>query len=148
MSDIRGCWGKCRKAVTPTFFPQTARKERRMSPVCYLRGNGGEGRRFATWARVSRARSVPVDFAGLHDEDYAADGGDVVERVAVDRDEIGLHAFGDGADLAGEAERLGCHGRAADDCVHGLVAAVLDAVDELFGVAAMGSGDGVGPENY
>ena len=44
------------------------------------------------------SRRVLVDDAALHDEDDAADGRDVFEGVAVERDDVGLEAGRDGAE--------------------------------------------------
>jgi hypothetical protein len=48
-----------------------------------------------------------VHFAGFHDEDDAASGGGVIERVAVHGDDIGVHTWSDGADFVFEAQGLG-----------------------------------------
>ena len=41
---------------------------------------------------------VLVDFPAFHYEDYAAHGGDVLERIAIQSDDVGLHARSDSAD--------------------------------------------------
>src|SRR5260370_36084454 len=90
---------------------------------------------------------IAVEFAGLHDEDDAADGGDVFKGVAFDGDEVGIEAWGEGADGLGHGERFGGYGGGTDDGVHGLIAGVTGAIDELLGITSVGTGDGIGAED-
>src|SRR4051812_23033581 len=86
---------------------------------------------------------IPIDFAALHDEDHAPHGRDVFERVAIDRDEIRLHSSFERSDLVAEPKRFSSQGLATYQRHHRILLAVLDAIDELLGVAAMGAGDSV-----
>ena len=45
---------------------------------------------------------ILVHFAGFHDENDAAGGGGVIERVAAHGDDIGVHARSDGANFVDE----------------------------------------------
>ena len=100
------------------------------------------------WRRGNRdAGDVFVDDAGFHYKNYATDGGDVFCRVTVEGDEVCLEARGDGADLIGHAKRFCAEGVGGDHGGHGLDSAIADAVDEVFGVAAVDAGYGIGTVN-
>src|SRR6476661_6315570 len=60
---------------------------------------------------MRRSYACSVHHAALHDEAHPADGGDVVEQVAVGGDEVGGVADRDGAQAIAEAERRGRHRR-------------------------------------
>src|ERR1044071_2252509 len=90
---------------------------------------------------------VLVDAAALPHEDDAADGRDVSERVAVERDDVGLEAGRYGADAVAEAQRLRPERVGRDERRHRLDAAVPHALDELLGVAAVRAGQRVRAED-
>ncbi len=99
--------------------------------------------------------SLPQPFQGIrfhgpaafhHEHDFA-DGGDVLDRIALHRDQIRLESRRDGADLIAQAERRRGHGSAADDRVHGIVAPVLHAIDEFLEIAPMRARHRIGAEH-
>src|SRR5258708_7464987 len=92
-------------------------------------------------------RNILIDPAAFHDEYDAADSRDVVQRIAFDGDEIGFEARRDGTDFLAEAERFGGERGGADDGLHWGHAGIAHAVDELFGIAAVSTGDGVRAED-
>ncbi len=63
--------------------------------------------------------------------------GDVVERIAVHRNDFRLLPLREQADPVRHTQRFRSHGRPGEQRIHGSVAAVLHPIDELLGVAAM-----------
>ena len=68
-------------------------------------------------------------------------------RVSLHSDEIRLHALADRTDLGRHAERFGGDRHPTDHRLHGCIAAVLHAINELFGVAAVRAGHSIGTQN-
>src|SRR3954454_1273283 len=62
---------------------------------------------------------------------------DVLQRVAVDGDQVGLVAGGDAADGLTETERFGGEGRGREDGRHRVLSALAHAILELLEVAAV-----------
>lgn len=58
-------------------------------------------------APKSGLASVPIHFAASHHELYSAKGGDVAARITLGRNQVGLEARRDGADLVPEPKRGG-----------------------------------------
>ena len=58
----------------------------------------------AAGSRRAVRRGALEDQSAFHDEDNAAKGGDVVERISLDRDQVGLVASRDGADRGLESQ--------------------------------------------
>jgi hypothetical protein len=54
--------------------------------------------------RSTCGRLVPVNLSALHHECHAPERGDVLDRIALDGDEVGVHAGGDGADPIGQLD--------------------------------------------
>src|SRR5256885_7227473 len=93
---------------------------------------------------LGAAGEVLEDLARFHDEDDAADGGGIAQRIAVHSDDVGVHAGRDGTDLILQAEGFGGEGRGRGECGQGILASITNAHDELFIVAAVGARDSVG----
>src|SRR6476619_5423071 len=72
-------------------------------------------------------RDVLVYLAALHDERHPCDGGDVRERIAVERDEVGFVAGRERANRLVQMHRLRGERRRRDDRVHRLLIALAHA---------------------
>src|SRR5690348_13118716 len=92
-------------------------------------------------------RNIFVNDSGLHDEGDAADGGDVVERIAVERDDVCLEPERDGADFVLQIQGLRSERIGGDERSHGVLAGIANTVDQLFRVAAVGAGNCVSAKN-
>src|SRR5262249_19580077 len=82
-----------------------------------------EGRRSNTAmlsSELFRGVIVAGDGTALHDEFYLFKNGDVVERIAVHGDDVGIVSGFDGASFAGEAEEVGCVDGGSLNGVNGL----------------------------
>src|ERR1700676_663881 len=99
------------------------------------------------WLFRSRAGNVPVDFAVSHDEHHTPHRCDVLQRITFNSDDVGRHVRRDGTDLVAQPQRLRSRRSSADNRVHRRLAAILDAIDKLLRVAAMRTGDRVGPQH-
>src|SRR5271169_5727608 len=99
------------------------------------------GAAFRSWGEIF------VDFAVLHYEKHAAHGGDVLERVAVHGNDIGIRAWGDRTDFFFETQGFGGDAGGRHDRCHRILAAIAHAHDEFLFVASVRPGDGVRPVN-
>src|SRR5439155_2339934 len=121
---------------------------------CRDNGRGGAPRRpdiAARWSlpqnRNRTARDVLVNDAAFHNENNAAHRRDVFERIAVERDDVGLVARRDGTDTLAHAHRFGGERVRGNHCAHRINAGIAHAIDELLGVATMRAGERVRAEN-
>src|SRR5260370_5570726 len=110
----------------------------------YITGPPAHAR--ARWLRRT-ACLVLVHFPALHHKHHLADIGDVNQRIAVGGDQVGFHPGRDTADLVAEAKRLSGSRRRTYDRVHGRLAGVAHAIDELFAVEAVAARHGVRTEH-
>src|ERR1051325_496933 len=81
-----------------------------------------------------------VHHALSHDEDDPADGGDVGDRIALDRNDVGFVAGLELAELVAHADRVGRQRVRRDERGHRALPAVLDAPNEFLGISAMRAG--------
>src|SRR5882672_2336608 len=81
-----------------------------------------------------RSTLVLEDLAALHYEPDVLETGDVLQRIAVDGDEVGEAAGGDLAEVPGLSQERGAHRGGALDGLH-RAHAVADHVAELLGLA-------------
>src|SRR3954468_10034426 len=79
--------------------------------------------------------SVLVNFAVFHDKDPPPDRCNVLQRISIHGHNIRSHIRRNGAKPVSQSQRLSRRGGSTDDGVHGLLAAVLHAVNKLFRVA-------------
>src|SRR5207245_2242400 len=90
---------------------------------------------------------IHEDFSTFHDEDDAAHGGDVLEGVAIEGNDVGVEACSDGAGAILDTEGFGGQRVGGNHGGHGILAASLHTIQEFLGVSPVGSGDRIGPEN-
>src|SRR5438034_2221700 len=121
---------------------------------CRDNGRGGAPRRpdiAARWSllqnRNRTARDVLVNDAAFHNENNAAHRGDVFERIAVERDDVGFIARGNGADAIAHAHGLGSERVRGNHGAHRINACIAHTIDELFGVTTVRARERVGAEN-
>src|SRR5215472_14876027 len=107
-----------------------------------LLGKGGMARLL-----ILSGRLIYEDLSAFHDEDNAANGGDVLERVAIERDDVRLEAGSDRADAVLQAEGFRAQGVRGDERGHWALSASLDAIKKFLRVTAVGAGNSVGPED-
>src|SRR5579864_3306304 len=88
------------------------------------------------------------DFSAFHDENNAAYGGDVFERVAIESDDVGVEAGRDGAGAILDTEGFGRERVGGNHRSHGVLATGLHAIEEFLGIAAVSAGDCVGAEDH
>ena len=53
--------------------------------------------------RVDVESAILIHRTAFHDEEDSADGGDVLERITIDSDEVGVHPGSNGADAVAQA---------------------------------------------
>src|ERR1700740_2057991 len=92
-------------------------------------------------------RQVHKDLSAFHDEDDATHGGDVLEGVAIEGNDVGIEARSNGAGAILDTEGFGGQRVGGNHGGHGILAARLKPKEEFFGVMAMRAGNRVGPEN-
>src|SRR5262249_9111881 len=94
------------------------------------------------------AREVKEELAVAHDEDVAPRGGDVLEGVAVEGNDVGVVAGRERAEGIAEAGRFSSKRGRRDHGGPRVLPPSLHAIDKLFGVAAVRSSDGIGAEDH
>src|SRR5690349_5899301 len=115
------------------------------APRAFFRGEEGGGLRLHAGGGGADPAAAR-DFAAVAEDGAGAgDGADVVGEVAVNEEEVGDFAGGEGADLVVDADRLRGEAGAGMDRLDRAEAAVVDGGDEAVGVVLVGGdrGDGV-----
>src|SRR2546425_5940072 len=93
------------------------------------------------------ARHTLINHAALHHKDDSPHSGDVLQRIAIKRNDVCLQTDRDRADLIGQTYRLRAERIRGNHSRHWIYAAVPDAIDELFGIASVRARDCVGAKN-
>jgi len=87
---------------------------------------------------------ILINRPALHHKHAAADRCSVLQRIAVEGDDIGLHAGSQRADLVLHVHRLRRDGGGRFNRLHGILPALTHSNDEFFVISAMRPGHGVG----
>src|SRR5689334_4151136 len=77
---------------------------------------------------ASVCRLVHEDFYAFHDEDDAAHGGDVLQGVAIEGDDVGVESGSDGAGASLDTEGFGRERVGGNHCSHGVLATGLHTI--------------------
>src|SRR5579862_1827179 len=102
-------------------------------------------------ARILRNRSsrhIFVNHAALHHEDYAPHGGNVLQRIAIQRDDVCLHPRRNRSNFFTEPHRLRSQRVGRNHGRHRLHAAVAHPVNELLGIPSVRTRHRVGAKHH
>src|SRR5580698_3443384 len=142
MKRTSGCWLSARRWKW-SFIPGKTSLRKRAYPWRrrFIVGSVYGG---AVSQPELRRRSVPVNNAAFHDKDHAPNGGDVLQGISFDRDDVRIEPRRDRANPIGHTQRLCAHEVGGDHRIHGLDSTVAHAMNEILRVAPVRAGDRIG----
>src|SRR5437762_1781351 len=125
--------------------PSTRRAKRIAQPRLRLKTCFVVGILRAT--QLTNSTGVPVNHAAFHHKNNPAHSVNVFQGIAVKGNDVRLQPRRDRSDLISHAQGLSRERVGSNHSGHRLLAAVANAVDELFCVAPVGAGQSIGAKD-